>query len=102
MIKMTGEVRAALVRIRHLCHSKGAAGRALQIDGVIMENLYPKDLDAFEQSHNDAKSYLEVRPNATGEDLAVLSTKSFSKNLNGFEQMLFSALRNEVPAFLET
>ena len=102
MFKMTGEVRAALVRIRHLCHSKGSVGRSLQIDCVIMENLSPKDLDAFEESHETAKTYLEVRPYATTEDLAVLSTKSFSRNLNGFEQMLFSALRNEVPALLET
>lgn len=101
MILVTGEVRAALVRIRHLCYEKKAFRRALQIDLVLLENSKPTEQAAFRRSYEDAKDYLEARSHVTNEDIAILSTASILQGLDGYEQTLFSILKKEVTEYLE-
>lgn len=101
MILVTGEVRAALARIRHLCYEKKAFGRALQIDCVLLENSKPTEQAAFKRSFEDAKDYLAARSHVTNEDIAILSTVSILHGLNGYEQTLFSVLKKEVTEYLK-
>jgi hypothetical protein len=115
MIEVTGEVRAALARIRHLYYEKGCFGRALQMDCLLLDNFKPKN-QAFlkpskeemqkqefaERSHEEAKDYLTARSHVTNEDMAILSTKHILQGLSGYEQAIFSIIRDEIPKYLET